>query len=292
MTKDEALQKVTDGDGDFQVFTADEHKEFLNNLKDTDIFRQQIDGRVSEMHRQYDDDFFEVTGKRRGQDEKTYDFIKREFSNIKKTAADLAEKNQSLQKAIDGKGDEAYEQLKKEHDTVLQKHQDAMKEWQGKFEAKEKEQVMTRIKGQLESSTSKLKFLATVPQEAVNGLVEITKSKLSASAKMIENTVVYLDGNGDVRLDDMMRPLTTDFVVAEELKSIIDTGRIQTGVDIKEPKVEKDADGKIVVHLSLPDSVKTNVDLTEFLLKSGLKRGTAEYMAAYEKYRDKVKLIT
>ena len=72
LSKEEAIQKVTDGDGDFQVFTHEEHESFLNNLKDTEIFKQQIDGRVSEMHQQYDNDFFAVTGKRKAQDEKTY----------------------------------------------------------------------------------------------------------------------------------------------------------------------------------------------------------------------------
>lgn len=69
------------------------------------------------------------------------------------------------------------------------------------------------------------------------------------------------------------------------LKPILNEGRTQPGPGLKdkEPLIET-KDGKIDVTLILPDTVKTNADLTEFLLKSGLKRNTPEYLAAYGKY--------
>ena len=42
MNKEAALKKVTEGEGDFQVFTAVEHKTFLDNLKDTEVFKKGI----------------------------------------------------------------------------------------------------------------------------------------------------------------------------------------------------------------------------------------------------------
>ncbi len=35
LSKEEAIKKDTEGDGDFQVFTHKEHETILNNLKDT-----------------------------------------------------------------------------------------------------------------------------------------------------------------------------------------------------------------------------------------------------------------
>ena len=48
MTKEEAIQKIDQGGDDFQVFTEVEHKTFLNNLKDTEDFKQQIDVRIAD----------------------------------------------------------------------------------------------------------------------------------------------------------------------------------------------------------------------------------------------------
>ena len=292
MNKEEAAKKIEQGEGDFHVFTESEHKEFLNNLKDTDIFKQQIDTRVSEIYKQIDADVSGITGQPKGQDEKTYDYVKKQLSAFKSSAEELAEKNKELQKAIDSNSsDETVNLLKKELEQITRKHQEKMEEWKGKYEGLESNTLRMRVSNELDRSLMGVKFRSEIPEDARDAMIRIAKDDIMKNAKFMNDKLVFLDDKGEVDLDDMMKPLTAKAILETKLKSIIDAGVHKPGVDLKEP-VTKDADGKPVVNLSLPDSVKTNADLSEYLLASGLKRGTPEYAAAYEKYRDKVKVVT
>ena len=292
MNKEEAAKKIEQGEGDFHVFTESEHKEFLNNLKDTDIFKQQIDTRVSEIYKQIDADVSGITGQPKGQDEKTYDYVKKQLSAFKSSAEELAEKNKDLQKAIDSNSsDETVNLLKRELEQITRKHQEKMEEWKGKYEGLESNTLRMRVSNELDRSLMGVKFRSEIPEDARDAMIRIAKDDIMKNAKFMNDKLVFLDDKGEVDLDDMMKPLTAKAILETKLKSIIDAGVHKPGVDLKEP-VTKDADGKPVVNLSLPDSVKTNADLSEYLLASGLKRGTPEYAAAYEKYRDKVKVVT
>jgi len=292
MNKEEAAKKIEQGEGDFHVFTESEHKEFLNNLKDTDIFKQQIDTRVSEIYKQIDADVSGITGQPKGQDEKTYDYVKKQLSAFKSSAEELAEKNKELQKAIDSNSsDETVNLLKKELEQITRKHQEKMEEWKGKYEGLESNTLRMRVSNELDRSLMGVKFRTEIPEDARDAMIRIAKDDIMKNAKFMNDKLVFVDEKDDVMLDDMMKPLDAKTILETRLKSIIDAGVHKPGVDLKEP-VTKDADGKPVVNLSLPDSVKTNADLSDYLLASGLKRGTPEYAAAYEKYRDKVKVVT
>jgi len=291
MTKEEALKKIESGDGDFLVFTETEHKEFLNNLKESDIFKQQIDTRVSEIYKQIDADVSSITGEKKPASEKTYDYVKNQLTVLKTQADELATKNTELQKAVEDKSnDEAFTLMKKELDQVKRTHQEKLTEWKAERETMQTDTVKMRVNNALDQSMMGLKFKTDIPEDARNAMIQIAKEDINRSAKFINDKLVFIDENGEVRLDEMMRPLSAQTILETRLKSIVDPGRKLDGVDLKDPVTKKD--GKTIVNLTLPDSVKTNVDLSNFLSESGLKRGNEDYNAAYEKYRDKVKVIT
>ena len=295
LTKEEAIKKVTEGDGDFQVFTHEEHESFLNNLKDTEGFKQQIDGRVSEMHQQYDDDFFAVTGKRKAQNEKTYDFIKREVKAIQDSAEELADKNAELQKAVDDKsGTEVVELLRSELDTLKKKHQTYKEEAENKYSTLEQSGVQMKILHEFDDAMRGLKFkdAAIIPEDVRNAMINNAKTELAKSADYVDGKLVFRDSEGKIMYNDLAQLLSPKEVLTEKLKSIINEGRNQTGVDIKEPEIDKDKDGKVIVNISIPDAVKTNADLTQHLMQSGLKRDSEEYRAAYAKYSEKLEKVT
>ena len=294
LNKEEAIKKITEGDGDFQVFTHEEHESFLNNLKETEVFKQQIDGRVSEMHQQYDNDFFAVTGKRKAQDEKTYDFIKREVKAIQDQAKELADKNAELEKAVNDKsGTQAIELLRGELDSIKKKHQSYKEEAENKYKDLEQSGVQMRILNEFDRSMTGLKFkdAAIIPEDVRNAMINNAKAELSKSATFVEGKLVFLDSEGKIMRDENLNVLTPKEILADKLKSIIDAGRKAKGVDLKEPEIKQE-DGKIVVNLSIPDTVRTNVDLTQYLMQSGLKRNTDEYRAAYAKYSEKLEKVT
>ena len=295
LTKDEAIKKVTEGDGDFQVFTHEEHESFLNNLKETEVFKKQIDGRVSEMHQQYDNDFFAVTGKRKAQDEKTYDFIKKEVKSMLDSAVELQDKNAELQKAVDDKsGGEALEILRGQFDTLKEKHQTFKEDAESKYSELEKSGVQMRILNEFDRSLTGLKFkdAAIIPEDVRNAMINNAKTELAKSADYVDGKLVFRDSEGKIMYNDLAQLLSAKEILEVRLKSIIDAGRKLEGVDIKDDEIKKDEDGKIIVNISIPDSVKTNADLTQHLLQLGLKQNSEEYRAAYAKYREKLTKVT
>lgn len=295
LSKEEALKKINEGDGDFQVFTHDEHESFLNNLKDTEVFKQQIDGRVSEIHQRYDDDLFALTGKRKAQDQKTYDFMKVEVKAMKDNAEELALKNAELKKAVEDKSDsKALDLLRGELDSMKKKHQSFKEEAEIKYSDLQKSGVQMRILSEFDRSMTGLKFkdAAIIPEDVRNAMTNNAKTELAKTASFVEGKLVFLDAEGKIRRDENLNVLTAKDILSEKLKSIIDAGRTQKGVDVIDPEVKTDKDGKLIVNLSIPDTVKTNADLSKHLMGLGMKQSSDEYRAAYAKYSEKLKKVT
>jgi len=295
LNKEEAIKKVTEGDGDFQVFTHEEHESFLNNLKDTEVFKQQIDGRVSEMHQQYDNDFFAITGKRKAQDEKTYDFIKKEVKAMLDHSAELEDKKIELQKAVDDKsGTEALELVRSQLDTLKEKHRTSKEEFDTKYETLEKEGLQMRIINEFDRSMTGLKFkdAAIIPEDVRNAMINNAKTELAKAAEYVDGKLVFRDSEGKIMYNDLAQLLSAKEILSDKLKSVIDAGRTAKGVDIEEPEIKEGEDGKVIVNISIPDAVKTNVDLTNHLMGLGMKRDSKEYRAAYAKYESKLKKLT
>lgn len=294
LNKEEATKKVTEGDGDFHVFTHEEHESFLNNLKDTEVFKQQIDGRVSEMHQHYDDDFFAVTGKRKAQDEKTYDFIKKEVKAILDNAEELTNKNAELTKAVEDKsGTKAIELLHGEVESLKEKHRLFKEGADKKYIDLEQSGVKMKILHEFDNAMLGMKFkdAKIIPEDVRSAMINNAKTETAKSADYVDGKLVFRDAEGKIMYNDLAQLLSAKEVLSEKLKSIIDAGRNQTGIDIEDPEVIEE-DGKVIVNLSIPDTVKTNEDLTNHLMHAGLKRGSKEYRAAYAKYSEKLEKVT
>jgi len=295
LTKEEAIKKVTDGDGDFQVFTHEEHETFLNNLKDTEVFKQQIDGRVREIYQQIDSDVSGITGEEKAGDEKTYDYVKRQLSKLSSTAKELEAKKAELQKAVDDKSDtKALDLLRGELDSIKLKHQTFKDDADVKYKALEQSGLQMKIQSHFKDAMTGLKFkdTAIIPEDVRNAVIGNATTELAKTASFVEGKLVFLDAEGKIQRDDNLNVLTAEDILTEKLKSIIDAGRNQPGLDIKEDEIGRDEDGKVIVNISIPDSVKTNVDLTNHLLSLGMTRNSEEYRAAYAKYREKLEKVT
>jgi hypothetical protein len=137
----------------------------------------------------------------------------------------------------------------------------------------------------------KFKDAAIIPEDVRNAMIENAKAELAKSAEYVEGQLVFKDSDGNIRRDDNLNVLKPQDILSEKLKSIIDEGRKAKGVNIKDPEII-DEDGKVVVNLTLPDTIKTNADLTEHLLQLGMKQSSDEYRAAYAKYVEKLEKIT
>ncbi|GAF89082.1 unnamed protein product [marine sediment metagenome] len=197
------------------------------------------------------------------------------------------EKVTELEKAINDKsGDEALKMARSDLDALKQKHQKALDEFKSKSETHESELHKIQMANAVDHSLMGIKFLSTIPEDARNAMIEIAKNDVVKEASFLDGKAVFLDSNSDPIRDKDYQIVTVEARMKEKLNSIIDKGRVLKGVDIEDPKIVKDKDGKIDVNLVLPDSIKTNADLTEFLMKSNMKRDSDEYLAAYKKYSE------
>lgn len=287
MNKEEAVKKINESDNDdFQVYTKVEHETFLNNYRETEVSKG-IKEDIFKVHQRYEEDIAEITGVKKDTNEKGYEFLKRQLNSMKSDIQEKAAKIETLEKS-GGDESEAMKLLRDENKALMKKHQSVLDEYKGKLESKDKEFHQVKVFNELDSSLVGIKFkdAAIIPEDLRNMAINTAKADIAKSASFIDGKLVFLNAEGEPMRDENLAIRTAADLMREKLKPIIDEGRKAPGVDIKDPVIEKDKDGKIDVKLNIPDTVKTNADLTEHLMKSGLKRGTDEYHAAYKKYSE------
>lgn len=91
----------------FIVRSADEEKSFLTSyLQRNDVRDGIVAPAIKDLHDRYDNDIFELTGERKGANEKTYDFLKRKITEIKASKIEdpvLKEQLTTLQRSLEDK---------------------------------------------------------------------------------------------------------------------------------------------------------------------------------------------
>ena len=86
MNKEEAKAKIDAGEAEnFVVFAEDEHKTYLENFAKSKIDDTRNETTKS-IHDQYDNDLRELFGEGRSQNEKTYTFLKRKYTDLKEAS--------------------------------------------------------------------------------------------------------------------------------------------------------------------------------------------------------------
>jgi len=295
LNKEEALAKVTEGKGEFHVSTIEEHESFLTNLKDTDIFKEQIDGRVREIYQRIDSDVSGITGEEKASDEKTYDYVKRQLSQLSDNAKELTDKKAELEKAVNDKsGSETIELLKSQVENLKKKYDTYKEESDLKYGELEKSGVQMRIMNEFDRSITGLKFkdATIIPEDVRNAMINNSKTELAKQADYVDGKLVFRDSEGKIMYNDQAQLITAKDILSEKLKSVIDQGRKIEGVDIEEPSIEEKDGKKVIKPISLPDSVKTNADLTKYLMDLGMTQSSEKYRAYYAEYKPKLKEVT
>jgi len=290
MKKDEAIAKINESDNDdFQVFTKDEHETFLTNYKETEVSKA-IKKDILDVHSNYERDIKEVLGVEKESNEKTYDFLKRQLKGLKSDIQEKESKIVDLEKAVNDKsGDEALKMAQSNYDALQKKYQKTLDEFKAEKESQTNEINRVKLMNKADHALMGIKFLGNVPEDARRALIEIAKEDVIKDASFLNGNVVFLDESGEPQRDDQYNIITMEARLKEKLKSIIDPGRQQKGVDIKEP-VTKDKDGKTVVNVTVPDTVNSMAGLIEHLQTVGLVRGTDEYFAALGHWQEKLDL--
>ena len=259
-----------------------------------------IGTKIGALHGQYDTDIFSITGIKKNDGEKSYDYAKRVLNEYKGKAESVATIQADLTKA-NAKVTELQAKLEKgaTDEVLAQQLKDAkaqVTQLQSKLTAKEAEYkaAKEKLEGDLKSTHIDYAFkAATAGLKFKDGITEPIQKTLLGAAKaevLTKGTPDFVDdGNGGKKLvlrgsdgnilnnpNNNLNPYTLEELILEtSLKDVIDMGRKQTGGGTG-------PGGKQQTTSTLDLSgVKTQVEaykkIEQHLLANGLTRDSKEY---------------
>lgn len=261
-----------------------------------------IGTKIGALHGQYDADILSITGVKKNDGEKSYDYAKRVLNEYKtqiaSTAtiqAQLANANKEVeklkQKLADGAGDEQLKQQLKDAKAQVTQLQTQLTTKEAEFKKNlaelETKNLNTRVDFAFEAATAGLKFK--------DGITDAVKKILLDSAKaevLAKGTPDFIDdGKGGKKLvfrgtdgnvlnnpKNNLNPYTIDELVAESsIKDVIDTGKQQPGGGTG-PNITQQQPGATILDFS---NIKNQVDadkaIEAHLLANGLTRDSVEF---------------
>lgn len=260
-----------------------------------------IGTKIGALHGQYDADILSITGVKKNDGEKSYDYAKRVLNEYKtqiaSTAtiqAQLANANKEVeklkQKLADGAGDEQLKQQLKDAKAQVTQLQTQLTTKEEEFKKNlaelEKKNLETRVDFAFETATSSLKFK--------DGITDAVKKILLDSAKaevLAKGTPDFIDdGKGSKKLvfrgtdgnvlnnpKNNLNPYTIEELVAESsIKDVIDAGRQQQGGGTK-PVVTTSPNATILDFSNIKNQVDADKAIEAHLLANGLTRDSVEF---------------
>ena len=260
-----------------------------------------IGTKIGALHGQYDADILSITGIKKNDGEKSYDYAKRVLNEYKtqiaSTAtvqAQLANANKEVeklkQKLADGAGDEQLKQQLKDAKAQVTQLQTQLTtkeaEFKNNLKELEKKNLETRVDFAFETATAGLKFK--------DGITDAVKKILLDSAKaeiLAKGTPDFIDdGKGGKKLvfrgtdgnvinnpKNNLNPYTIEELVAESsIKDVIDTGIQQQGGGTK-PVVTTSPNATILDFSNIKNQVDADKAIEAHLLANGLTRDSVEF---------------
>lgn len=260
-----------------------------------------IGTKIGALHGQYDTDIFEITGVKKKDGEKSYDYAKRVLGEYKTKA----ESTKTIQTELDaakaqvtelqgklaaGAGDDTLAQQLKDAKAQVSQLQAQLKTKETEFTAKQTEfdatLKSTHVDYAFQAATSGLKFKTGITEPIQRTLLAAAKAEILAkgSPDFVDDgqggkKLVLRGSDGNILNNpkNNLNPYTLQELVMEtSLKDVVDTGRQQTGggtgshgggtggagtIDLTGAKSQVEADKAIEAHL----------------LASGLTRDSQEF---------------
>lgn len=281
MNKEEAIAKINAGEADdFVVFEKPEHETYLEKYAKTKVEEAQTDITRS-IHTQYDDDLNDIFGERKQPNEKTYNFLKRKFSELKESAGQSeplkAKIKEMEEKLKSGAGDE---QLKSELEQVREEYKKEKAQWGEKEKEWEQRTVNFQLSTEIDKGMAGLKFDSNIPEAARMALIDRTKADIMKMAVIADGKLVFKDADGKTMLDSNLDPVTAEGMLSKQLEAILDTTVKKETPKAKETEGE---DGKTKITLENPNA-QSREEVTKYLKESGLANGSKEYIEAYKEF--------
>lgn len=262
-----------------------------------------IGTKIGALHGQYDADILSITGIKKNDGEKSYDYAKRVLgeykSQITSTAtiqAQLANANKEVeklkQKLADGAGDEQLKQQLKDSKAQVAQLQKQLTDKEAEFKKNiaelEKANLDTRVDFAFEAATANLKFKDGITDAVKKILLDSAKAEILAKGTpdFIDDgkggkTLVFrgTDGNVINNPKNNLNPYTiNDFVAESSIKDVLDTTKQQPGGGTGPLTQHQQQPGATILDFS---NIKSQVDadkaIENYLLSNGLTRDSVEF---------------
>lgn len=263
-----------------------------------------IGTKIGALHGQYDTDIFSITGIKKNDGEKSYDYAKRVLNEYKTKAGstqDLQQKLDAANKKVtdlekkieSGEGDAVLRQQLKDAKAQVSQLQSQLQTKETEFNTKKKE-LEDNIKNvhidyAFQAAVSGLKFKSGITDNVQNVLLKSAKAEV-----LTKGTPDFIDdGQGGKKLvlrgqdgnilnnpKNNLNPYTLQELILEtSLKDVIDTGRQQAGGGTGGQGGQGGQGGSgVTLDLS---SVKSQVEadkaIETYLLHTGLTRDSQEF---------------
>ena len=243
-----------------------------------------IGNRIGALHGQYDADIISITGEKKNDGEKSYDFAKRVLTAYKTKIAELEDK------AAKGAADDALKQQLKDAkaqvtqlQTQLSDKDKAIKDKQEEFDRQLKS---THVDYAFRAATAGLTFKKDITPAIQQTLINAAKAEILAKGTpdFIDDgkggkTLVFRSADGNIinNPNNNLNPYTIGELVMETaLKDVIDNGRRQTGGGTGGS--QSNNNNKTILDLSGAKSqVEADRLIEGYLLSNGITRESSEF---------------
>jgi ribosomal protein L21 len=271
----------------FIVYPKDKEEEYKSNVRKT------VEGDVakditSRMLNDFDKDISEVSGIKKKPGEKTYDYNKRAFAEILERASGNEKKILELEEKIKTGS----------QDQTLKAQLEALQQKQAEYEKtiSEKDSILSQKEKDYAFDTSfekalrGIKIKTDIDEDLRNTKIEVVKERRKASATFENGKIVFHNADKKPILDDKGNVATLEYILADDLKSIIDVGIKQPGAGSGNPKPGEPGKGGYVRMSHLPGDITTKTKLNEYMSAMGYIKGSKEYDEDYGKFSKGLKL--
>lgn len=261
-----------------------------------------IGARIGALHGQYDTDIFSITGVKKKDGEKSYDYAKRVLGDYKtkaestkaiQTQLDEAQaKVSDLQSKLEkNAGDETLRQQLKDTKAQVTQLQTRLQTKETEFNNKKAEYETTirntHVDYAFKAATAGLKFKAGITETVQNVLLASAKAEILA-----KGTPDFIDdGNGNKKLvlrdtagnilnnpKNNLNPYTlSELVLETSLKDVIDTGRQQPGGGTKPISGGTGGTGGTLDLSGVKNQIEADKAIEAHLLANGLTRDSQAY---------------
>lgn len=261
-----------------------------------------IGAKIGALHGQYDADIFSITGVKKKDGEKSYDYAKRVLGDYKTKAestktikAELDEANAKvveLQSKLEkGASDETIRQQLKDAKTQVAQLQAQLQSKEAEFSAKKVEFETTlrntHVDYAFSEATAGLKFKAGITEPIQKTLLSAAKAEILAKGTpdFIEDAqgnkqlvIRGADGNILNNAKNNLNPYTIkELVMESSLKDVIDTGRQQTGGGTQGGGAQGGGAAGTLDLSGVKNQVDADKAIESYLLSNGLTRDSREF---------------